>query len=74
MSQQKKGQVSCTVWEASLYPGWSPKEPLIRPDTLHTDTQGQSETVFGLAYLLGIKLMPRIQNWKISGTATKAMK
>jgi TnpA family transposase len=36
----------------------------IRPDTLHADTQGQSETVFGLAYLLAIQLMPRIRNFK----------
>ncbi len=28
------------------------------------DTQGQSTPVFGLAYLLGIELMPRIRNWK----------
>jgi TnpA family transposase len=25
---------------------------------------GQSTPVFGLAYLLGIELMPRIRNWK----------
>jgi TnpA family transposase len=36
----------------------------IQPDTLHADTQGQSTPVFGLAHLLGIKLMPRIRNWK----------
>ncbi|MBI3605555.1 MAG: Tn3 family transposase, partial [Nitrospirae bacterium] len=36
----------------------------IQPDTLHADTQGQSEPVFGLSYLLGIDLMPRIRNWK----------
>lgn len=36
----------------------------IRPDTLHGDTQAQSAPVYGLAYLLGIKLMPRIRNWK----------
>jgi TnpA family transposase len=36
----------------------------IQPDTLHGDTQAQSTPVFGLAYLLGIKLMPRIRNWK----------
>jgi TnpA family transposase len=36
----------------------------IRPDTLHADTHGQSETVFGLAYLLAIQLMPRLRNWK----------
>ncbi len=31
---------------------------------LHGDTQAQSTPVFGLAYLLGIKLMPRIRNIK----------
>ena len=34
----------------------------IQPDTLHGDTQAQSYPVFGLAYLLGINLMPRIRN------------
>jgi TnpA family transposase len=28
------------------------------------DTQGQSTPVFAFTYLLGIKLMPRIRNWK----------
>lgn len=32
-----------------------------QPDTLHADTQGQSEPVFGLCRLLGIKLMPRMR-------------
>ncbi len=36
----------------------------MQPDTVHADTQGQSAVVFALAYLLGIKLMPRIRNWK----------
>lgn len=36
----------------------------IQPDTLHSDTQGQNAPIFGLAYLLGIKLMSRIRNWK----------
>src|SRR5262249_7774934 len=36
----------------------------VRPDTIHADTQGQSTAIFGLAYLLGIQLMPRIRNWK----------
>jgi TnpA family transposase len=31
---------------------------------VHADTQGQSTTVFGLAYLFNIKLMPRIRNFK----------
>lgn len=36
----------------------------IQPDTVHSDTHGQSALIFALAYLLGIKLMPRIRNWK----------
>jgi TnpA family transposase len=36
----------------------------IKPDTIHADTQGQSAAIFALAYLLGIKLQPRIRNWK----------
>jgi TnpA family transposase len=28
------------------------------------DTQAQNAVVFGLAHLLGIRLMPRIRNWK----------
>ncbi len=34
----------------------------IHPDTIHGDTQAQSYPVFGLSYLLGINLMPRIRN------------
>lgn len=34
-----------------------------QPDTLHADTHGQSELVFALAHLLGIKLFPRMRNW-----------
>jgi TnpA family transposase len=36
----------------------------IQPDMIHADTQGQSATIFGLSYLLGAKLMPRIRNWR----------
>src|SRR6266542_2436442 len=36
----------------------------IQPDTVHADTHGQSAPIFGLAYVLGIQLMPRIRNWK----------
>ena len=36
----------------------------IQPDTVHGDTQAQSYTVFALAHLLGIKLMPRIRGIK----------
>src|SRR5262245_63492447 len=31
---------------------------------LQSHSHGQSEAVFGLAYLLGVELMPRIKNWK----------
>jgi TnpA family transposase len=57
--------ISCGVWEAiHILDGLIENESEIRPDTLHSDTQGQSEPVFGLAYLLNIQLMPRIRNWK----------
>jgi TnpA family transposase len=36
----------------------------IQPDTVFADTQGQSTPVFAFTYLLGIKLIPRIRNWK----------
>lgn len=35
----------------------------LQPDTLHADTHGQSEPVFGLALLLGIELFPRMRTW-----------
>jgi len=53
------------VWEAVyILDGLLKNSSEIQPDTLHADTQGQSLPVFGLAYLLGIKLMSRIRNWK----------
>jgi len=36
----------------------------IQPEIIHGDTQAQSATVFGLTYLLGIELQPRIRNIK----------
>jgi TnpA family transposase len=57
--------IACGVWEAVyILDGLLQNRSEIRPDTLHADTQGQSETVFGLAYLLAIQLMPRIRHWK----------
>lgn len=57
--------IPCGVWEAVyILDGLLENKSDIRPDTLHADTQGQSETVFGLAHLLSIQLMPRIRNWK----------
>jgi TnpA family transposase len=57
--------ITCGVWEAVyILDGLLKNTSAIQPDTLHADTQGQSTPVFGLSYLLGIKLMPRIRNWK----------
>ncbi|NPT60787.1 Tn3 family transposase [Paraburkholderia elongata] len=36
----------------------------IKPDTIHGDTQAQSGPVFGLSYVTGISLMPRMRNIK----------
>jgi TnpA family transposase len=57
--------ITCGVWEGVyILDGLFKNVSDIQPDTLHADTQGQSTPVFGLAYLLGINLMPRIRNWK----------
>jgi TnpA family transposase len=57
--------IPCGVWEGVyILDGLIENESDIRPDTVHSDTQGQSAPIFGLAYLLGIQLMPRIRNWK----------
>ena len=57
--------IPCGVWEAVyILDGLLKNRSDIQPDTVHADTQGQSTPVFGLAYLLGIDLMPRIRNWK----------
>ena len=56
--------IPCGVWEAvHILDGLIKNRSAIQPDTLHADTQGQSEPVFGLARLLAIKLMPRMRNW-----------
>ncbi|MEM9218510.1 MAG: transposase, partial [Cyanobacteria bacterium P01_F01_bin.150] len=57
--------IPCGVWEAVyILDGLLNNESDIQPDTVHGDTQAQSATVFGLAHLLGITLMPRIRNWQ----------
>ena len=56
--------IACGVWEAVyILDGLLKNKSALQPDTIHSDTQGQSEVVFGLAHLLGIKLMPRMRNW-----------
>ncbi|WP_255992060.1 Tn3 family transposase [Chitinolyticbacter albus] len=53
------------VWEAIYVIEGLLKAGLsVAADTVHADTQGQSATVFAFTHLLGIKLMPRIRNWK----------
>ncbi len=56
--------IACGVWEAVyILDGLLQNKSILQPDTVHSDTQGQSEVVFGLAHLLGIQLMPRMRNW-----------
>ncbi len=56
--------ISCGVWEAVyILDALLLNKSVYQPDTLHADTHGQSEPVFALAYLLGIKLFPRMRTW-----------
>ncbi len=57
--------IPCGVYEALyILDGLFKNESNIKPHILHGDTHAQSTVVFGLAYLLGIKLMPRIRDIK----------
>ncbi|MBV9748429.1 MAG: Tn3 family transposase, partial [Acetobacteraceae bacterium] len=54
--------IPCGVWEAVyILDALMKNRSVIQPDTLHADTQGQSESVFGLCRLMGIKLLPRMR-------------
>ena len=56
--------IACRVWEAVyILDGLLKNLSALQPDTLYADTHGQAEPVFGLAALLGIKLMPRMRTW-----------
>lgn len=56
--------IACGVWEAVyILDGLIKNTSKLQADTVHADTHRQSEPVFGLAYLLGIQLMPRIRGW-----------
>jgi TnpA family transposase len=56
--------IACGVWEAVyILDGLLKNHSTLQPDTLYADTHGQAEPVFGLAALLGIRLMPRMRNW-----------
>lgn len=57
--------IPCGVWEGVYILDLLMNESVdIKPHIIHSDTQGQNETIFGLSFLLGIELMPRIRNWK----------
>ncbi|HKH65905.1 MAG TPA: Tn3 family transposase, partial [Reyranella sp.] len=54
--------IPCGVCEAvHILDALMKNRSVLQPDTLHADTQGQSESVFGLCRLMGIKLMPRMR-------------
>ena len=54
--------IPCGVWEAvHILDALLKNKSAIQPDTIHADNQGQSESVFGLCRLMGIKLMPRMR-------------
>jgi TnpA family transposase len=56
---------TCGSWEGHYILDFlQENQSEVHPDTVHADTQGQSEAIFGLAYLLGIQLQPRIRDWK----------
>lgn len=56
---------TCGAWEGHYILDFvNENKSDVQPDVIHADTQGQSTAIFGLAYLLGIQLMPRIRNWK----------
>lgn len=57
--------IPCGVWEAiAILDGLLQNESCLKPRKVHGDTQAQSTTVFGLSYIFGIHLMPRIRQWK----------
>lgn len=56
--------IACGVWEAVyILDGLLKNHSALQPDPLYADTHGQAEPVFGLAALLGIKLLPRMRAW-----------
>jgi len=58
--------IPCGVWEGVyILDLLQNNESDIQPDIIHGDTQSQNSSIFALSFLLGIKLMPRIRNWKL---------
>ncbi len=57
--------IPCGVYEAVyILDGLLKNQSEIQPKRIHGDTHAQNFAVFGLAYLLGIELMPRIRRHK----------
>jgi len=57
--------MACDVWEVVYVIGGLLKDASrLRLMAVASDARGQSTTVFGLSYMLGIELMPRIRNRK----------
>ena len=57
--------IACGTYEATyILDAFHRNLSDVRPTRIHADTHGQSAAVFGLAYLLGIELMPRIRRWR----------
>ncbi len=57
--------IPCGAWEGNyLLDVLQGNKSEIQPDTVHGDTQSQNAPIFGLSFLLGINIMPRIRNWK----------
>jgi len=55
--------IPCGVREAvHLIDGLMENKSDIQPNAIHGDTHAQSTVVFGVAHLLGIKLLPRIKD------------
>lgn len=57
--------IPCGVYEGIyILDGLIKNASDIQPNAIHGDTQAQNAPIFGLAYLLGINLMPRIRGLK----------
>ena len=56
--------IACSAWEGHyLLDLLEQNRSELQPTIIHSDTQGQNEAIFGLAFLRGIELMPRIRDW-----------
>lgn len=47
-----------------LFDGLQKNDSVLKATGIYSDTHGQSAAVFGLAYLFGVELLPRIRKWR----------